>query len=383
MPVWPKPLPVYQQRSPPPCVTTADYERWWSSKLPAAPTPRSPSVPEAVQVQFRPSPLTRLRTRYAVPKVLTTSSSRRRGAAHTSQKGDQLHPDGVGGPLYEALAAADTDHADAYLTLVHGTSPCAVRVADTASSAHIDAVDRDRDTATPAASPSLRIVGGAIVRIGVACLAAAALTAFDVELGSGFDPRPGAAGVGDPLYPGLGNGGYDVAHYTIELDVDVDANLVAGSARIDAVATQDLSSFNLDLRGLEVREVRVNGRPAGHAREGFELTITPAAPVRAETTFTAAVAYEGRPSHEAVRPKRLLRVAGCATTRGSSRSVSRGGRPTGTRSTNIRPTRPRTRSSSPFPIPTRLSRVASWSRRSITEKPPPTSGRAATRWPAI
>lgn len=147
-------------------------------------------------------------------------------------------------------------------------------------------------------SGSLRNVAGAIARVGMACLSAAVLAAFDVELTSGFDPRPGAPGVGDPLYPGLGNGGYDVSHYTLELHVDVDANRIAGSARIDAVATQDLSSFNLDFRGLEVTEVSVNGRPAGHARDGFELTITPAVPVRSGRTFRTAVAYEGRPSHQ-------------------------------------------------------------------------------------
>ena len=146
-----------------------------------------------------------------------------------------------------------------------------------------------------APSPGLRNVAGVIARVGVSCLAAAVVTAFDVQVSAGFDPRPGAAGVGDPLYPGLGNGGYDVSHYTIELDVDVDANLVAGNARIDAVATQDLSSFNLDLRGLEVREVRVNGRPAGHVRDVYELTITPATPIREGTRFRARVAYEGRP----------------------------------------------------------------------------------------
>lgn len=139
-----------------------------------------------------------------------------------------------------------------------------------------------------------------IARVGVACLAAAVVTAFDIEVNSGFDPRPGAAGVGDPLYPGLGNGGYDVSHYTVSLTVDVGANRIAGSAQIEAVATQDLSSFNLDLRGLEVTEISVNGRPAGHARDGFELTITPATPIRSATTFRTAVTYHGQPSHAPV-----------------------------------------------------------------------------------
>ena len=170
-------------------------------------------------------------------------------------------------------------------------------VADSGPSAHIDTVDRDGDATAWATSPCLRNVAGVIARVGLACLAAAVLTSFDVEVSSGFDPRPGAPGVGDPLFPGLGNGGYDVSHYTVELHVDVDANRVSGRTRIEAVATQDLSSFNLDLRGLTVTEVTVNGRPASHSRDGSEMTITPSTPIRSGTTFRAAVTYEGQPSN--------------------------------------------------------------------------------------
>ena len=158
-------------------------------------------------------------------------------------------------------------------------------------------MDGKRSATAPDAIPRLRNVARVIARVGVACLAAAVLTAFDIEVSSGFDPRPGAPGVGDPLFPGLGNGGYDVSHYTVELDVDVDANRVSGRTRIEAVATQDLSSFNLDLRGLTVTEVTVNGRPASHSRDGSEMTITPSTPIRSGTTFRAAVTYEGQPSN--------------------------------------------------------------------------------------
>ena len=63
-------------------------------------------------------------------------------------------------------------------------------------------------------------------------------------------PSPGAPGIGDPYYPLLGNGGYDAIHYTIDLDLDVEAGaIVDATTTIDAVATQDLSTFNLDFRG--------------------------------------------------------------------------------------------------------------------------------------
>ena len=155
-------------------------------------------------------------------------------------------------------------------------------------------MDHAPTTTAPAATPRLRTAARAIAWIGLTCLAATVLTALD-GVSPGLDPRPGAPGAGDPLFTGLGNGGYDVSHYTVELEVDVDANRVSGRTQIEAVATQDLSSFNLDLRGLQVTDVSVNGRSAGHVRDVYELTITPATPIRASSTFRATVEYEGRP----------------------------------------------------------------------------------------
>ena len=44
-------------------------------------------------------------------------------------------------------------------------------------------------------------------------------------------PVPGAPGIGDPLFPSLGNGGYDVTHYSIGMTYHADTRLV------DAVTT--------------------------------------------------------------------------------------------------------------------------------------------------
>ncbi len=118
--------------------------------------------------------------------------------------------------------------------------------------------------------------------------------------------RPGAAGLDDPLFPGLGNGGYDVSRYTVTLNIDVEANEISGRAQIEADATQDLSSFNLDFRGLTVTQVAVDGRPADHSRAGYELTIKPGAPIPIGTTFNAVVSYEGRPSTSPVPGTSLL-----------------------------------------------------------------------------
>ena len=70
---------------------------------------------------------------------------------------------------------------------------------------------------------------------------------------------PGAAGGGDPFFPSAGNGGYDVKSYDVKLDSQPQNEQLAGDVTITARATQDLSSFNLDLRGFNVSSVTVNG----------------------------------------------------------------------------------------------------------------------------
>jgi aminopeptidase N len=106
---------------------------------------------------------------------------------------------------------------------------------------------------------------------------------------------PGAPGVGDPYYPGYGNGGYDVAHYNLDVRYDPATDELTGHATILARATQNLSRFNLDLVGLTVDSIRVNGRSARWSRHGQELTVTPARGLRRGTPILVDVRYHGVP----------------------------------------------------------------------------------------
>ena len=66
---------------------------------------------------------------------------------------------------------------------------------------------------------------------------------------------------------------------------------------ITATATQNLSSFNLDLRGFEISRLLVNGRGAAFARVGVhELVITPTPGIRSGQTITVTIDYAGTPS---------------------------------------------------------------------------------------
>ncbi|MFI7602921.1 M1 family metallopeptidase [Actinoplanes sp. NPDC049681] len=93
----------------------------------------------------------------------------------------------------------------------------------------------------------------------------------------GAAPTPGSAGLGDRLYPLLGNGGYDVQDYALRVRYPKKdpKQTVTGDVTITAVATQNLSRFDLDFGGKSVGSVRVNGRSATFSRSGDELVITP------------------------------------------------------------------------------------------------------------
>jgi aminopeptidase N len=109
-------------------------------------------------------------------------------------------------------------------------------------------------------------------------------------------PSPGAAGIGDPYYPLLGNGGYDALHYTLDLDLDIaEGSIRTATAAIDAVATQDLSSFNFDYRGPQIDAITVDGAAATWTRNAGELTITPARPIANGAAFQTQVRYHGKP----------------------------------------------------------------------------------------
>jgi aminopeptidase N len=105
----------------------------------------------------------------------------------------------------------------------------------------------------------------------------------------------GAPGVGDRLLPRAGNGGYDVAHYGLDLSYDPGSGRLSGSAEVSATATQSLSQFDLDLSGLTVAAVTVDGKVARFHRFGTELSVRPARPLTRGDRFLTTVTYAGVP----------------------------------------------------------------------------------------
>ncbi len=111
--------------------------------------------------------------------------------------------------------------------------------------------------------------------------------------------RPGAAGAGDPYFPLMGNGGYDVQHYDLALSFDPTDRSIDASVDIAARATQNLSRFDLDFRQpLQVKSVTVDGKTATFSRDGVqELVVTPQQGVANKSDFKVKVSYSGRPQN--------------------------------------------------------------------------------------
>lgn len=115
----------------------------------------------------------------------------------------------------------------------------------------------------------------------------ALLAATSVALiAAGLPPSPQAAGIGDPLFPDLGNPGYDVRSYDPSLTYSGDhTSPVDTVTRIDATATSRLDTINLDYTHGTVHWVEVNGRRVHFASVGEDLE-TQTLPVFEENLFT-------------------------------------------------------------------------------------------------
>lgn len=141
-------------------------------------------------------------------------------------------------------------------------------------------------------------------RTATRALAVAAAAAAVVTLGVTL---PGAAAAADPvlpppaadIFPNVGTADFDVQHYDVDMQYRANDDISAVTT-VTAVAAKALDTIRLDLEGLTVDAVTVNGRNAAFTREAdfpatrHKLVVTPLAPVTGE--FTVAVTYHGAPT---------------------------------------------------------------------------------------
>ncbi|HEX7090835.1 MAG TPA: M1 family aminopeptidase [Longimicrobiales bacterium] len=108
------------------------------------------------------------------------------------------------------------------------------------------------------------------------------------------EPEPIAPGQAPP--PGPYAPGFDAVHYDIALALPDTGSRIRGITRARiALVEPRADTLRLDLVGLAVERVRVNGRDAAHRHEAGKLHVPVPAGAAAGDTITVEVAYAGRP----------------------------------------------------------------------------------------
>ncbi|WP_149038526.1 M1 family metallopeptidase [Kitasatospora sp. MBT63] len=108
-------------------------------------------------------------------------------------------------------------------------------------------------------------------------------------------PLDAGRGPADPVYPALGNAGYDVQWYDLAFTYRADTRRVDATATVTALTLRRLPRFELDSAGLDVRAVRVQGTPAAFRAHGEKLEVVPARPVAPGTPMAVTVDYTADP----------------------------------------------------------------------------------------
>ncbi|MCK8675870.1 M1 family metallopeptidase [Streptomyces lichenis] len=129
-----------------------------------------------------------------------------------------------------------------------------------------------------------------LTRVALAVLASGGLLAAAA-------PAPEPLGIGDPLFPHLGNPGYDVLAYDLAFTYGGDnTKPLPAVTTVDARVTDRLERINLDYTHGTVRSVAVDGRPAAFVRSGEDLVVDPDRVLEAGDRVRITVAHSSDPT---------------------------------------------------------------------------------------
>ena len=106
-------------------------------------------------------------------------------------------------------------------------------------------------------------------------------------------PVDGGTSSGDPYFPRMGDAGYDALHYDIALRYRPSTKRLAAVTTVRLRPSVALRSFALDLRGLKVSAVSVDGRRARFHQSTQKLRVRPAAPLVRGRAVSVRIAYSG------------------------------------------------------------------------------------------
>lgn len=121
---------------------------------------------------------------------------------------------------------------------------------------------------------------------------------------------PTPLGVGDRLFPQLGNPGYDVTAYDLSFSYSgSNSEPLAAVTVIDARTTADLDRINLDFAHGKVDSVEVDGEPAAFATAGEDLVVTPEDALDEGERTRITVRHSSDPVYPEDRPGGWVRTA--------------------------------------------------------------------------
>jgi len=102
--------------------------------------------------------------------------------------------------------------------------------------------------------------------------------------------------VPDPYLPSHGDVRYAVEHYDLALDYRLATNRLDATATLRVRARESTDALRLDLSGLHVDKVKVDGaKPRKYTHKDRVLTVKLAAPLAPDATATVEVTYSGKP----------------------------------------------------------------------------------------
>ncbi|WP_328968194.1 M1 family metallopeptidase [Streptomyces sp. NBC_00239] len=126
-------------------------------------------------------------------------------------------------------------------------------------------------------------------------LRAALLAAASMTLVAAVMPPPLALGIGDRLFPELGNPGYDVLAYDLSFTYASNTKPLDAVTTLDAVTLQPLERINLDFTHGTVASAEVNGESARFETAGEDLVLTPQTPLPQGATLRITVRHTSDP----------------------------------------------------------------------------------------
>ena len=88
---------------------------------------------------------------------------------------------------------------------------------------------------------------------------------------------------------------FDVTHYTVELDLDVDAGTIAGREQIDLTVRDTTASLVFDSGALVLDSITSSGAALAFVQRARRLIVTLPAPARAGDRRRLELAYHGAP----------------------------------------------------------------------------------------